>query len=194
MTLSWGAMTKNSFYDDISEGGRMKYIFMLLTTMLILTGCGNRIDVNAPLDGIYKSQNKNFSINYPSIWSVQELTVSGSPIVKFSTPYTNLMGHRILIVEVMTNRGTTLAESVLSFKRAIASKVEILNDGYTTINGYDAFYYIFRKSAPGKTAEQKGYITVINSKEYSISYGCIEPDFQKYLPLFERIINTFVTY
>lgn len=144
----------------------------------------------------YSNFSLGIQIQYPSSWIEQQIHNQSSYIlVVFSSPPGASKGTVSLIVGKMGLQNMSLqqyAETGINQLRYSFADFNLIMSNKTTVaSGIPAYRVIFTYDQGGTPIKQMQVWTVSSNEFYILTYGSRSADYSIYLPLVERMIDSF---
>lgn len=148
----------------------------------------------------YQSENYQFRIKYPQIWSYQELDdpITGGVVV-FTSPLetdADLFLEKVYItVEYLYSESTTLEQYTQTVFERIdqeqGNEVEVHQDRKTKIGQYPARMVIYSRKEGGVQLRQMEAFTIKNNRVYIAIYTAERAKFSKFLDTAKKMISSW---
>ncbi len=141
----------------------------------------------------YTDAKEKVSISYPATWEKKDVA---NTVFFFMAPFlhegqrfrenVNLVtgdAENLLLEDYLVDARKKLPESVEGFKE--------LRSKYIKISGQDCAHMVYRFTHKDLVFNADYYLIVKGGKAYSLTCAALEADFDKFVPVFEKIAKSF---
>jgi hypothetical protein len=144
----------------------------------------------------YKNNEYGFSINPPKGWKIQEnIKMDNFTIpVAFIGPVEKNFAVNINIYIEKINE-TTLQEYVNLNKKIltlVVSSYNLISERNTTINNHEAYELLYTAKIKNTDLAYKQIFLIKNNSGYVITFTALKDNFDKYIVVFDKSIETFI--
>ena len=203
--MGTGSMIDNTIMPI--QNTRLLYLLMVMPVLLLPSAIITQIASAQTNDGIfltYQSHTYGFKIQYPSNWEKLEFTQGieeehRNIVVNFLSPAGGASNafREYLIIEVrnLTSQDTSLGQYIdtqIKLRQALPNFSLSESTPTSLTGGYPAHKIIYTYSNPivGIT-KAMDILTIKSDKLYFLSYNADAVKYSKYLPIIQKVIDSF---
>ena len=166
------------------------------TTFTTTTSTSTALNVSEIQFSRYENPEFGISIQHPSDWRVSETNPQPAQIVSFLSPWENLEDLSPVSVSIfqddyassVTLEGYTNLNSILYQELGVI----ISESKDTVLSGKPAHSVLVNNSSAGGTMDMLVWtVSTDGRKVYTIAYTATPDDFTRYLPVVQKMINSF---
>jgi hypothetical protein len=144
----------------------------------------------------YENSTYGIKIQYPSNWTKQESqNQSSNLIVGFNSPPGSAIGY-------LTKEGGRQVPQNISLEQYSNASINVVRQSFpgfnmtesnaTNLAGIPAHKIVYKSLTPsGREIELMQVWTIKGSKDFAITYGALSKDFATYLPIIQKMIDSF---
>ena len=168
-------------------------IGVVLLAAVLTAGCTFNVGNTTPSASPTNTYNSStgFTINYPTDWGKPQEQQNGN-VVLFLTPTNNATENlNIQVINVSANSTlSSLTPGIISGIQNISDFKQI-DAGNTTLAGNPAYKIVYTATDNGNSFKVTQIWTVINGKEYFITYKAAPNNYDTYLSAAQQMIDSF---
>ena len=143
----------------------------------------------------YTSSRYLYAVDYPEGWHVKEMGKAVSFLSLFETPQDKFAENVTVVVEDLSDTAAPL--SLLDYHRQSISEApkrlqdfKLLEEAKTEFIGREAIAILYTATVKDLSFKFKDYKFMIGRQAYVVTYTALKEDFDKYLPLAEKIMKS----
>ena len=142
----------------------------------------------------YTSARYLYAVDYPDNWHVKEAGKATSFLSPFESPEDVFAENVTVVVEDLSD--VPLSMSLLDYHRRAASEApkrlrdfKLLEEAKTEFIGREAIAILYTATVKGQSFKFKDYKFMLGKEVYVVTYTALREDFEKYLPMAEKIMG-----